>query len=171
MRSIQFLYNEHKNNRIKRQTRSSILKRSNRQVTAKELREELKRKEDERKKQDYEEGLSISKELILEAWCKFRPSTEDSSPRPRKTGYQNKEIEDIFGPILIAKLMAGIRVRHYNQKIQKENEHEYRQMKNELMRAFEKKFAQQIFEGSDKSQEYGESTQRTREKSIPESEI
>ena len=42
--------------------------------------------------------------------------------------------------------MAGIKVRHYNHKIQQENEKEYKAIKNELVMAFEKEFNKDLFE-------------------------
>ena len=88
------------------------------------MKKQLREQEKLLRKQDAEEGISISKELLIEAWCIFRPESNEDSSRgePRKLGYRVKDIEEIFGSVFVAKLMANIKVRNYDTKIQKEKE-------------------------------------------------
>lgn len=50
MKCIQFLYKEHKMNRLKRKTRQSILKRSNKPLSDREMKSQLRRREESLRK-------------------------------------------------------------------------------------------------------------------------
>jgi hypothetical protein len=96
-----------------------------------------------------DEGYTIPKQLVLEAWARFRPvnKTEevdgsDEVHLPKiKPRTQTKMIKDIFGKIFTARLMESINLVLYNFV---ESETQIRQkgdFKNEFRKAFSNRIA------------------------------
>jgi len=65
--------------------------------------------------EDDMEAYTMDKELIIEAWVKYRPSSQEGTPRdgssPRK-----KDINEIYGDNFMNRLMAGIKQKKYKGK-------------------------------------------------------
>lgn len=121
-----------------------------------------------------DEGYTIQKQLILEAWARFRPvnKTEevnglDDVHLPKvKPRTQTKKIKDIFGKIFTARLMESINLVLYNFV---ESETQIRQksdFKNEFRKAFSNRIAKYMKVNSD-----ADSMQEERAKAAPAEEL
>ena len=76
-----------------------------------DLLEELQREKDEH---EDEEGYTIDKNLILQAWKRFRPVNKQESDIPRTPRTKQNNIEQIFGEHFTRRLMSNIHLRLYN---------------------------------------------------------
>lgn len=75
-----------------------------------------------------DEGYSLDKETIIEAWARFRPvnkTDEAESDSPVKRGNSakkdknkprtaTKNVKEIFGKIFTRKILSGVRLKLYN---------------------------------------------------------
>jgi hypothetical protein len=67
---------------------------------------------------DSNEGLIMEKELIVEAWTKYRPSSKENSLREGASP-KRRDIQEIYGESFMLKLMQGIKQKKYRGKDQK----------------------------------------------------
>ncbi|CDW71841.1 UNKNOWN [Stylonychia lemnae] len=109
-----------------------------------------------------DQGFTITKELIIEAWSKWRPSSSQQNSKlttpdqslikeRQKNPNKSKDARAIFGDIFMAKLLSGIKMKNYNQK--KEYKPKEKQMgtqngknKNEFVNNFTYKLKEQLLE-------------------------
>jgi len=77
--------------------------------------------------QNDEEGYTVDKELLINAWCKFRPMGADEkksesgsgskrmdSKRSLKKKTKLDNVNDIFGDLLVYDIMRGFHLKLYN---------------------------------------------------------
>lgn len=75
--------------------------------------------------QDDTEGFQINRDFLRDAWCKFRPvnPTEEEEPKSRSSKKSNRTVKqrsqmtnlkEIFGSLLVDKLMSNIHYKLYN---------------------------------------------------------
>lgn len=114
-----------------------------------------KQSKEEKSIQDEEEfmGYTISKQFLLEAWSKFRPSSYGNTPtrlnidhrsnkeKSRKERldaiYKQKDYAQIYGEAFITKLLAGIKMKAYNDKLRENQRERKTQIKtNKLVENF-----------------------------------
>ena len=100
---------------IKRSTTKVYLRNSRLQnKTDKDINKLIQINKNVLEEDDEFEGYTISKDLIIEAWCRFRPSKTISDEEE----YNNKKMkvasmEDILGRKFINRLMLGFKMRYF----------------------------------------------------------
>ena len=68
-----------------------------------------------KEEEEVEDTYTIEKDLIIEAWQRYRPASNENSPEPEKNGGfspvspKKKDIQEIYGDNFLSKLMAGIK--------------------------------------------------------------
>jgi hypothetical protein len=68
-------------------------------------------------------SLSMEKQLIIEAWGRYRPSSKDNSPR-NGVGTNNnkkKDIQNVFGERFMKRLITSVRQKTYLSKEERLN--------------------------------------------------
>ena len=59
----------------------------------------------------------MEKQLIVEAWSKYRPSSKENSPAEAGVSSpKKKDIQEIYGEQFMMKLMSGIKQKKYRGK-------------------------------------------------------
>lgn len=110
---------------------------------------------DEEGVDDAETGYTITKELIIEAWSKYRPSPSAENTntlltpmvKAKSTRHKNtnrgKDPRQIYGEVFINKLLRGIKLRSYSQKNSKKDKDDVpKPLKNEFVENFTYKLKQ-----------------------------
>ncbi len=54
--------------------------------------------------------------MIIEAWIKYRPTSNDGSPKEGGNSPRKKDIHEIYGDYFMNKLMSGIKQKKYKGK-------------------------------------------------------